>query len=74
MPNKYANKKGWNLRKQHYKVSNWSDYNNALRYRGDIEFWLSDEAISNWYEPERVYDGTGSSKHYTDVTALPRYV
>ena len=70
MPNKYADKKGWKLPKQSYKVRNWSDYNNALRNRGRIEFWLSDEAISNWHEAERVYVGTGSSKHYTDFAII----
>lgn len=70
MPNKYANKKGWKLPKQHYRVSNWSTYNKALCERGSIEVWLSEDAISNWYEPERIYDGTGSTKYYTDFAIM----
>ncbi|RUR06054.1 hypothetical protein ELY15_13600 [Legionella sp. km772] len=26
MPNKYPQKKGWNVPKQKYKLTNWSDY------------------------------------------------
>jgi len=66
MPNKYADKKGWHLRKQHYKVSNWPDYNKALRKRGDIEIWITQEAIDNWYEKDRIYDGTGTPTKYSD--------
>ncbi len=66
MPNKYAEKKGWHVPKQHYKVSNWNEYNQALRGRGNIEFWISEEAIVNWYEQERVYDGTGAPQKFTD--------
>ena len=61
MPNKYPEKKGWKLQKQRYKVTNWTEYNQALRNRGDIEFWINDQAIEQWYEKERVYDGTGTS-------------
>ena len=31
MPNKYPEKKGWDVPKQKYKVSNWADYNESLR-------------------------------------------
>jgi hypothetical protein len=70
MPNKYVVKKGWSIPKQHYKVSNWHDYNTALRNRGDIEVWLSDEAIEQWYEKNRVYDGTGSLKKFSDFAII----
>lgn len=66
MPNKYPEKKGWNVPKQKYKLSNWSDYNAALRHRGEIDVWLSEDAIAQWYEVNRVYDGTGTPKLYTD--------
>ena len=66
MPNKYAKKKGWKLRKQKYKVSNWSDYNAVLRQRGNIEMWIAKDAADYWYAKERVYDGSGTPKKYTD--------
>ena len=46
MPNKYPNKKGWNVPKQMHKPTNWSEYNEALKRRGNILVWLSDEAIA----------------------------
>lgn len=70
MPNKYAEKKGWELPKQKYKISNWTEYTQALRDRGNIEIWISDEAISNWYETDRIYDGTGTPKKYTDFAII----
>ena len=70
MPNKYAKKKGWNVPKQKYKLSNWSDYNEALRSRGDITVWLSEAAIAQWYATGRVYDGTGTPIWYTDFAII----
>lgn len=70
MPNKYPKKKGWNVPKQKYKLTNWSDYNEALRRRGDITVWLSEEAIAQWYAKDRVYDGTGTPILYTDFAII----
>ncbi len=70
MPNKYAEKKGWNIPKQKYKLTNWSEYNNSLRRRGDITVWLSADAISQWYEKDRVYDGTGTPKRFSDFAII----
>ncbi len=66
MPNKWLNDKGIEIKKQKHKVSNWSEYNKNLKMRGDIEVWLSQGVIDNWYFKERIYDGAGSSKRYTD--------
>ena len=70
MPNKYAEKKEWNVPKQRYKLSNWSEYSDALRRRGELDAWLSEEAISLWYEKERVYDGTGAPKRFSDFAII----
>jgi len=70
MPNKYPEKKGWNVPKQKYKVTNWAEYNASLKSRGDITVWLSDDAIAQWYEQDRVYDGTGTPKYYTDFAII----
>jgi hypothetical protein len=66
MPNKYPNKKGWKVPKQKYKVTNWSEYTAALRSRGAIDVWLSEDAISQWYEKDMAYDGTGTPKRFSD--------
>ena len=70
MPNKYAKKKGWDIPKQKYKLRNWSEYNEALRRRGDITIWLSADAVAQWYEQDRVYDGTGSPRRFTDFAII----
>ena len=44
MSNKYAEKKEWKVPKHKYKLSNWSEYSDALRRRGEIDVWLSEEA------------------------------
>ena len=70
MPNKYPTKKGWQIPKQRYKISNWSDYNEALRQRGQIDIWITEDALNKWYEAGRVYDGTGAPKTFTDFTII----
>lgn len=70
MPNKYPEKKGWKVLKKKFKVTNWSEYNKALCLRGAITVWLSEDAISQWYKSDRVYDGTGAPKLYTDFAII----
>lgn len=70
MPNKYAAKKGWKIPKQKHKLNNWSEYSDALRRRGEIDVWLSEAAISQWYETGRVYDGTGTPKLFSDFAII----
>jgi hypothetical protein len=48
-----------------YRVRNWSEYNEALRQRGNLTVWFSQEAIEKWY-----YDGPpqqGAQFEYSDV-------
>ena len=66
MPNKYPLKKGWKIPKQRYRISNWRDYNESLRQRGQIDIWITEEALNSWYESERVYDGSGTPRKFTD--------
>ena len=70
MPKKYPEKKGWKVPKQKFKVTNWSEYSESLRQRGNITVWLSDEAISQWYEIDRTYDGTGAPRLYTNFAIV----
>ena len=70
MPNKYPEKKGWTVPKQKYKITNWSEYNAALRSRGRIDVWISEEAINLWYEEKQPNDGTGAQKTYSDFAIL----
>jgi len=35
-------------KKNKYKINNWSEYNNALKQRGNLTIWFSPEAIEQW--------------------------
>lgn len=70
MPNQYPEKKGWKVPKQRYKVSNWSDYNAALCQRGRLDLWVSDEVANSWYEEERINDGPGAPRVFTDAAIM----
>ena len=52
MPYKYPEKKGWEVPKQKHKVSNGSEYTEALRQCGSIDVWVSTDIIDRWYEPD----------------------
>jgi hypothetical protein len=48
-----------------YKLRNWPEYNAALKRRGSITVWFSDEAIEAWHPP---HGGTkGGQRDYSDV-------
>ena len=51
---------------QKYKVTNWSQYNTTLKQRGSVEIWISDDIEEKWYEQDRINDGTGAPRQYTD--------
>ena len=48
MPNKHNDKYRHKFKKAKYKVKNWAQYNDALRKRGDITVWFTEEAIESW--------------------------
>jgi hypothetical protein len=54
--------------KDKYKIINWQEYNQALKQRGNITIWLSEESISNWlYNGERE---RGGKIIYSDVAIM----
>ena len=65
MPYKHHENRRHKFAKPKYKVTNWPEYNQALRRRGDITIWFTDEAITGW-RPART--GTrGRPQEYSDV-------
>lgn len=66
MPYKYSKAKDWPIPKQKYQVTNWPEYNKALKNRGSINFWLTDDAIEKWYEDDQDNIGCGAPQEYTD--------
>jgi hypothetical protein len=35
-----------------YRVKNWREYDQALRHRGDITLWMSQDTIDAWTPPQ----------------------
>jgi hypothetical protein len=33
-------------------IRNWSDYNAGLKQRGSLTFWIDEDVLSGWVEPE----------------------
>jgi len=58
--------KGKPSKKKQYKVRNWREYNQALVNRGSVLFWLTEEAIRQWYEEGRT-GKPGRPKSYSDT-------
>ncbi len=51
--------------KTKYRVKNWSQYDKALRNRGDITLWFSTEAIKAW--TPKPNGGRGRQQRYSDL-------
>jgi hypothetical protein len=49
--------------KQRYRVTNWSEYDAALRQRGSLTVWFSDEAVAAWRAEPRTT--RGGQPHYS---------
>ncbi|MFT4694625.1 MAG: hypothetical protein ACI8TE_001543, partial [Francisella sp.] len=70
MPYKYSKAKDWHIPKQKYKITNWPEYDKALRNRGSIDFWLTDGAVEKWYEVDQDNIGCGAPQRYTDFAII----
>ena len=68
MPYKYNQTQQHHIKKHTYRQSNYSDYNNALKNRGRIDIWISEETLKFWQDDVRIYDGTGSTAKYPNST------
>ena len=67
MPYKYNQRKRHHIPSQKYVVTNTAEYNQALRNRGRVDIWLSEEIIENW-QLDQQHDGTGSTRKYPNST------
>ncbi len=52
MPYKHNEPRRHKIEKKRYKVTNWRDYNNALRNRGDFTVYFTEEVIDEWHPPK----------------------
>src|ERR1700729_3331427 len=57
--------------KQRHRVTNWSEYDAALRQRGSLTVWFSEEAIAAWEaEPRTTRGGQPLYSALAILTAL----
>jgi hypothetical protein len=57
MPFKTNSDRRHHIPKQRHRVTNWSDYDAALRQRGSLTVWFTEEAISAWQAEPRSTPG-----------------
>jgi hypothetical protein len=65
MPYKFNEVRRHKIKKSRYKVTNWHDYNAALRRRGDFTIWFTEDAIAGW-RPAKT-GGRGRPREYSDI-------
>ena len=53
MPHKFNATRRDKIPKQKYRVTNWAEYNESLRRRGDLTMWISEDALALWAAPRR---------------------
>src|ERR1041385_1492757 len=47
-----------------YHIRNWREYNAALRERGSLTVWISDDALKDWLNQEKTSE-RGASDTYS---------
>ena len=57
MPHKFNSDRRDKIPKQRHRVTNWAEYNEGLRQRGDLTIWIREEALSLWSAPRRTTRG-----------------
>src|SRR6186713_1805767 len=65
MPHKYNADRRHHIPRPKRRVTNWSEYNEALRQRGSLTVWFTDEAIAAWKAAPRTTPG--GQPHYSDL-------
>jgi hypothetical protein len=53
------------INKSRYQVTNWHDYTNGLRQRGDFTIWFTEEAIAEWHPVKT--GARGRPREYSDI-------
>jgi hypothetical protein len=63
MPFKANAARRHHIPKQRYRVTNWAEYDAALRQRGSLTVWFTEEAIAAWQAEPRTT--RGGQAHYS---------
>jgi hypothetical protein len=67
MPYKLRNDRRHKFEKVKFKITNWSEYNQALKERGSITLWLSPEIIKAWHPKKSKQKLQGGQFKYSDT-------
>jgi hypothetical protein len=65
VPFKFNSKGRHHIPRQRHRVTNWRDYDAALRNRGSLTIWFTPEAIAGWKAQPRTTPG--GQRHYSDL-------
>jgi hypothetical protein len=65
MPYKHNESRRHKIEKARYKVTNWPEYNKALRQRGYITIWFTEEALAAWHLAKT--GARGRPQEYSDL-------
>ncbi len=65
MPHKFNADRRDHIPKQKHRVTNWSDYNESLRRRGDMTVWICEDSLDLWSAPRR--KTPGGQRRYSDL-------
>jgi hypothetical protein len=65
MPHKYNADRRHHIPRPKRRVTNWSEYSEALRQRGSLTVWFTEDAIAAWKAAPRTT--LGGQPHYSDL-------
>ena len=65
MPHKFNADRRGKFPRARYRVTNWSEYNEALRSRGDVTVWFEGDAALRWHAQRR--KTRGGQARYSDL-------
>ena len=57
MPHKFNAARRHKFPKKRYRVTNWAEYTEILRRRGDLTIWVTDDTLKQWRAPRRTTSG-----------------
>ncbi|MEM8575955.1 MAG: IS5 family transposase [Pseudomonadota bacterium] len=65
MPHKFNEPRRHRIPRAKYRVTNWPEYDRGLVERGDVRFWIADDALAAWVPPRRCR--RGRQARYSDL-------
>jgi len=65
MPHKFNASRRHKFAMKRYRVTNWAEYNESLRNRGDLTIWITGDARTHWAAPRR--GSRGGQPRYSDL-------